>query len=183
MDCSGMVAIPGLINMHTHSPMSLMRGIGEDMLFLVQLALKFESKIRIRILSDECYVYRDNEAGAMNRPFTPSFADNLTCWERCLEEIVPHIRKLSPYALTKLHVIRILNALLVTERIALLPEETWETYAIYLEKARAIIRDAKRQAGAFAALTMKDKARVLYYMWNRKGYMRTYTARKNPVLH
>ena len=33
MDCSGMVAIPGLINMHTHSPMSLMRGIGEDMLF------------------------------------------------------------------------------------------------------------------------------------------------------
>ena len=33
MDCSGMVAIPGLINMHTHSPMSLMRGIGEDMVF------------------------------------------------------------------------------------------------------------------------------------------------------
>jgi len=33
MDCSGKGAIPGLINMHTHSPMSLMRGIGEDMLF------------------------------------------------------------------------------------------------------------------------------------------------------
>ena len=33
MDCSGMVAIPGLVNMHTHSPMSLMRGIGEDMHF------------------------------------------------------------------------------------------------------------------------------------------------------
>jgi len=33
MDCSGKVAIPGFINMHTHSPMSLMRGIGEDMLF------------------------------------------------------------------------------------------------------------------------------------------------------
>jgi 5-methylthioadenosine/S-adenosylhomocysteine deaminase len=38
MDCSGMVAIPGLINMHTHSPMSLMRGIGEDMLFHEWLA-------------------------------------------------------------------------------------------------------------------------------------------------
>ena len=24
MDCSGMVAIPGFVNMHTHSPMSLM---------------------------------------------------------------------------------------------------------------------------------------------------------------
>jgi len=33
MDCSGKVAIPGFINMHTHSPMSLMRGIGEDVLF------------------------------------------------------------------------------------------------------------------------------------------------------
>ena len=33
MDCSGKVAIPGFVNMHTHSPMSLMRGIGEDMLF------------------------------------------------------------------------------------------------------------------------------------------------------
>ena len=33
MDCSGKVAIPGFINMHTHSPMSLMRGIGEDMVF------------------------------------------------------------------------------------------------------------------------------------------------------
>ncbi len=33
MDCSGKVALPGFINMHTHSPMSLMRGLGEDMLF------------------------------------------------------------------------------------------------------------------------------------------------------
>ena len=33
MDCSGKVAVPGFINMHTHSPMSLMRGLGEDMLF------------------------------------------------------------------------------------------------------------------------------------------------------
>lgn len=33
MDCSGKVAIPGFVNMHTHSPMSLMRGIGEDVVF------------------------------------------------------------------------------------------------------------------------------------------------------
>ena len=29
MDCSGMVAIPGFVNMHTHAGMSLMRGVGE----------------------------------------------------------------------------------------------------------------------------------------------------------
>ena len=33
MDCSGKVAIPGFVNMHVHTAMSLMRGIGEDMLF------------------------------------------------------------------------------------------------------------------------------------------------------
>ncbi|MBQ7622142.1 MAG: amidohydrolase, partial [Bacteroidales bacterium] len=33
MDCSGKVAVPGFINMHTHAGMALMRGIGEDMAF------------------------------------------------------------------------------------------------------------------------------------------------------
>ena len=33
MDCSGKVALPGFINMHTHAGMALMRGIGEDMVF------------------------------------------------------------------------------------------------------------------------------------------------------
>lgn len=33
VDCTGRVAIPGFINMHTHAAMSLMRGVGEDMVF------------------------------------------------------------------------------------------------------------------------------------------------------
>lgn len=33
MDCSGKTAVPGFINMHTHSPMTLLRGIGEDVSF------------------------------------------------------------------------------------------------------------------------------------------------------
>ncbi len=33
MDCSGKVAVPGFINMHTHAGMTLMRGVGEDMVF------------------------------------------------------------------------------------------------------------------------------------------------------
>ena len=33
MDCTGKVAVPGFINMHTHAGMALMRGIGEDMVF------------------------------------------------------------------------------------------------------------------------------------------------------
>lgn len=33
MECSGKVAVPGFINMHTHSPMTMLRGISEDVHF------------------------------------------------------------------------------------------------------------------------------------------------------
>lgn len=33
LDCCGLVAVPGLVNMHTHAAMALMRGVGEDMDF------------------------------------------------------------------------------------------------------------------------------------------------------
>ena len=32
-DCAGKVAVPGFVNMHTHAGMSMMRGVGEDILF------------------------------------------------------------------------------------------------------------------------------------------------------
>ena len=32
-DCSGLTVMPGLVNMHTHAGMSMMRGIGEDISF------------------------------------------------------------------------------------------------------------------------------------------------------
>ena len=33
VDCSGKALMPGLVNMHTHAGMSLMRGVGEDIPF------------------------------------------------------------------------------------------------------------------------------------------------------
>ncbi len=33
MECTGKVAVPGFVNMHTHAGMALMRGVGEDMIF------------------------------------------------------------------------------------------------------------------------------------------------------
>lgn len=53
MDCSGMVAIPGFVNMHTHSPMSLMRGIEEDVKFQCWLRKIWEVEKNL----DHDYVY------------------------------------------------------------------------------------------------------------------------------
>lgn len=47
VDCAGKVAVPGFINMHTHAAMSLMRGIGEDMVLSDWLDHIWEIESRI----------------------------------------------------------------------------------------------------------------------------------------
>lgn len=73
MDCSGKVAIPGFVNMHTHSPMSLMRGIGEDMKFQDWLSKiwKVEEKL------DKEYVYWATKVACLEmiRTGTTTFND------------------------------------------------------------------------------------------------------------
>ncbi len=73
MDCSGKVAIPGFVNMHTHSPMSLMRGIGEDMLFHEWLDRIWKIEDRI----DAEYVYWATKVACieMIRTGTTTFND------------------------------------------------------------------------------------------------------------
>jgi len=53
MDCSNKVAVPGFVNMHTHSPMTLMRGLGEDMVFHEWLQKIWDVEAKI----DREYVY------------------------------------------------------------------------------------------------------------------------------
>lgn len=54
VDCTGKALLPGFVNMHTHAAMSMMRGVGEDILFhdWLDRIWKVESKI------DEEYVYQ-----------------------------------------------------------------------------------------------------------------------------
>ena len=72
-DCSGCAAFPGLVNMHTHAGMSIMRGVGEDMLFHDWLAhiWKIEDQL------DEEFVYWSAKVGCieMIRTGTTTFND------------------------------------------------------------------------------------------------------------
>jgi len=53
VECTGKAVLPGLVNMHTHAGMSMMRGVGEDIAFheWIDRIWKVESRI------DEEYVY------------------------------------------------------------------------------------------------------------------------------
>ena len=53
VDCTGKAAMPGLVNMHTHAGLSMMRGIGEDIAFHSWLDRIWDVESRI----DEEYVY------------------------------------------------------------------------------------------------------------------------------
>lgn len=53
MDCSGKVAMPGFVNMHTHAAMTLMRGVGEDITLRPWLARIWA----LEACEDEEFVY------------------------------------------------------------------------------------------------------------------------------
>ena len=76
VDCTGRTLMPGLINMHTHAGMSLMRGVGEDIPF-------HEWLDRIWVLEkglDEEYVYHATKVACLEMIKTGTTAFNDQYW-------------------------------------------------------------------------------------------------------
>lgn len=76
VDCSGKAALPGFINMHTHAGMSVMRGIGEDMVFQdwIDSIWKIESRI------DADFVYRSTKMACLEMIKTGTTTFNDQYW-------------------------------------------------------------------------------------------------------
>ncbi len=76
VDCTGKVAVPGFINMHTHAAMSLMRGIGEDMALQDWLShiWTIESKL------DAPFIYWGTKAAALEMIKTGTTTFNDQYW-------------------------------------------------------------------------------------------------------
>ncbi len=74
VDCTGKCAMPGLVNMHTHAAMSMMRGIGEDIAFheWIDRIWKVEAGI------DEEYVYHASRVACLEmiKTGTTTFNDH-----------------------------------------------------------------------------------------------------------
>lgn len=73
VDCTGKAAVPGLVNMHTHAGMALMRGVGEDISFHEWLDRIWEIEKNL----DEEYVYNAVKVACLEmiRTGTTTFND------------------------------------------------------------------------------------------------------------
>ena len=65
VDCTGKTAFPGLINMHTHAGMTMMKGIGEDMTLQKWLDMIWQVEEHI----DEEYVYHATKLACLEMIF------------------------------------------------------------------------------------------------------------------
>ena len=76
VECSGKAVLPGLVNMHTHAGMAMMRGVGEDIPF-------HEWLDRIWVLEkglDEEYVYHATKVACLEMIKTGTTAFNDQYW-------------------------------------------------------------------------------------------------------
>ena len=76
VECSGKVAMPGFINMHTHAGMAMMRGIGEDIAFHEWLDRIWEVEKNI----DEEYVYHATRVACLEMVKTGTVTFNDQYW-------------------------------------------------------------------------------------------------------
>ena len=74
VDCIGKAVMPGFVNMHTHAGMSLMRGIGEDMIFHDWLGKIWEVEKNL----DESFVYHATKVACLEmiKTGTTTFNDH-----------------------------------------------------------------------------------------------------------
>ncbi len=76
VDCTGRTAFPGLVNMHTHAGMSMMRGLGEDVDFHVWIDNLWEVE---KIIDDE-YVYHATKLACLEMIKTGTTMFNDQYW-------------------------------------------------------------------------------------------------------
>lgn len=154
--------------------------IGEDLLFLMDLALSQGKDHTIRCIDKRDYIYADNENGAMKTAFKESFLDQLTCWKLAEERLVSAGKYVSRYAHVSLGVSQILTALLVIGKVAVLDEAERDNdlARLAVDESGKQIRHALKTRGVFAGLSMGHKLKVMIFRFNPKLYLKIYGSYK-----
>lgn len=119
--------------------------IGEDTLFLVELLPRLKRAVETAYPG---YGYFRNPNGAMKRPFTPAYMDQIYCWEMAKELILRQDSTLLPQVNAQLMV----ALLLVVGKIACLPGKRRKEAAEYLRICHRKLLALKEKRPGYAYL-------------------------------
>lgn len=136
--------------------------IGEDMLFFFSLLTKDST---YALIDAPLYLYTVNPNGAMEKPFTASYMDQLTCWkeaEKVLNINLPGA--LTGEAAARLSSIEVISGTLAASKIAKLPKDEQTGYQKEFETCRDYVRKAMgKEASAYLPKDYKMKSALLLH--------------------
>lgn len=155
--------------------------IGEDLHFLIDLCLSQGKKRSIKTIDFNDYNYIENSEGAMKSAFKPSYLDEITCWERAENKLLPVRDKLSHYSFVTLGASRVMTSLLVIGKIALIDDDKKDAdlAGLAMDRAQDAIRHSLKTRGVFAALSAGHQIKVIVLGISRDLYLKLYSRHKN----
>ena len=108
-----------------------------------------------RVNEEKLYRYTVNPKGAMERPFTPSYMDQIRCWEeagKLLEKNLPKVLR-DPEAAARLGTLQMVSDVLTASKIAKLPAKERENYEDEFQFCRKKLALHRKIPGASAGLS------------------------------
>lgn len=149
--------------------------IGEDMLFLVDIQPNVRKAVEI---SYQGYCYYQNPNGAMQRPFTIEYMDQITCWETAREQILKLDQRLADRATSHI----LISVMLTVGKIALLPSGKRREFRECLRLCRRKIKKELKVKGAYRYLPSGYRLKTRFFAWLPGLYVFLYHAGKNVCL-
>ena len=144
--------------------------IGEDMLFLLRLALDGK---RFSQSGYQGYGYFRNREGAMMRTFKNSYMDQIVCWQQALEMI----GKKMPRLACRTEAILLVSVMLVVGKLSMLSSKERRGKKEYTDKCSCLIKKYAGHRETFRGLERGYRIKVIIYRYAPKGYMWLYHMR------
>ncbi len=145
--------------------------IGEDMLFLVELLPRLKRAVETAYPG---YGYYRNPGGAMQRPFTPAYMDQIYCWEMARELIVKRDASLAAQADAQIMVAIMLTA----GKIALLSGRGRGQAKAYLRVCHRKVKGIVKEKACYPYLPAGYEIKVKMFAWMPRVYALLYGCRR-----
>lgn len=145
--------------------------IGEDMLFLIRMLPEVN---HITETDFPGYGYYQNPDGAINREFTPSYMDQITCWQLAREEI----RHMAPDLDPQVCVHYVMGIMLTAGKLAMLPAAGRRDCQEYIGECRRRLREVLRTAGVYGRLSAGYRVKAGMFLLWPKLYLYLYHLHK-----